>query len=63
MSSLIAILVLVGSAYLFARYAPADGKRGVFRAEQFRLAAPLAGIFPTEPSEPRPTNVTPVQLG
>ena len=45
MSTIAALLVIVGFAWAIHHYAPRWSGNGPFRLEQFRPAAPLAGIF------------------
>ncbi|HEY5857727.1 MAG TPA: hypothetical protein VIW24_27750 [Aldersonia sp.] len=45
MTTIAALLVIAGFAWAIYHYAPRWSGRGPFRLEQFRPAAPLAGIF------------------
>ncbi|MGO4204542.1 hypothetical protein AB4Z09_22880 [Rhodococcus sp. TAF43] len=58
MSTLITFLCIAALAAFVYRYAPGEHERGPFRPEQFRPAAPLAGILDAaearRPDEPRP---------
>lgn len=52
MTTLITLLCLTLLAAAVAHYGPKDGGEGVFRLEQFRMGAPLGGIFPDRTSSP-----------
>ena len=45
MTTIAALLVIAGFAWAIHRYAPRSSGRTPFRLEQFRPAAPLAGLF------------------
>lgn len=45
MTTIAALLVIAGFAWAIHNYAPRSSGRGPFRLEQFRPAAPLAGLF------------------
>ncbi|WP_241962206.1 hypothetical protein [Rhodococcus opacus] len=52
MTTLITLACMVLLAATVAHYGPKEGGRGVFRLEQFRIGAPLGGIFPDQSSSP-----------
>ncbi|CAM3002524.1 hypothetical protein RHDE110596_11650 [Prescottella defluvii] len=54
MSTLITFACIAGLAGFVYHYTPKANGRGLFRLEQFRPAAPLAGILDTEPKEGEP---------
>jgi hypothetical protein len=52
MTTLITLACMILLAAAVAHYGPKEGGRGVFRLEQFRIGAPLGGIFPDQSSSP-----------
>ncbi|QQZ12463.1 hypothetical protein GO592_21965 [Rhodococcus sp. 21391] len=55
MTTLITLACMLLLAAAVAHYGPKEGGTGVFRLEQFRIGAPLGGIFidqPTSPEDP-----------
>ncbi|QBJ95904.1 hypothetical protein ERC79_07900 [Rhodococcus sp. ABRD24] len=57
MSTLITLACIAGLAAFVYRYAPKGDRWGPFRLEQFRPAAPLAGIlneYPKQSGPPEP---------
>ncbi|WP_260850960.1 hypothetical protein [Rhodococcus sp. WB9] len=52
MTTVITLACMVLLAAAVAHYGPKEGGKGIFRLEQFRVGAPLGGIFPDEPSSP-----------
>ena len=52
MTTLITLLCMALLAAAVAHFGPKEGGKGVFRLEQFRIGAPLGGIFPDPPNSP-----------
>ncbi|MEN0139593.1 MAG: hypothetical protein AAGC80_30875 [Rhodococcus sp. (in: high G+C Gram-positive bacteria)] len=52
MTTLITLLCMALLAATVAHYGPKEGGKGIFRLEQFRIGAPLGGIFLDQPSSP-----------
>ncbi|QYB02921.1 hypothetical protein I1A62_38075 [Rhodococcus sp. USK10] len=52
MTTLITLLCMALLAAAVAHFGPKEGGKGVFRLEQFRIGAPLGGIFPDQSSSP-----------
>lgn len=67
MTTLVVLVSLVLFATAVYRLAPREGASGFFRLEQFRLAAPLGGVFDdiplraVEPTRPVPEQPCPEQ--
>ncbi|WP_009478821.1 hypothetical protein [Rhodococcus sp. JVH1] len=52
MTTLTTLACMALLAAAVARYGPKEGGTGLFRLEQFRIGAPLGGIFPDQSSSP-----------
>ncbi|MBC2642819.1 MULTISPECIES: hypothetical protein [unclassified Rhodococcus (in: high G+C Gram-positive bacteria)] len=52
MTTAITLVCMVLLAAAVAHYGPKEGGKGLFRLEQFRVGAPLGGIFPDRPNSP-----------
>ncbi|MDF3303517.1 hypothetical protein P3H15_00660 [Rhodococcus sp. T2V] len=52
MTTLITLLCMALLAAAVAHFGPKEGGKDIFRLEQFRIGAPLGGIFPDQPSSP-----------
>ncbi|RZL76774.1 MAG: hypothetical protein EOP32_27645 [Rhodococcus sp. (in: high G+C Gram-positive bacteria)] len=59
MTTLITLACMVLLAAAVAHYGPKEGAKGFFRLEQFRIGAPLGGIFHEEPPDPRNRSSSP----
>jgi hypothetical protein len=58
MTTLLTLACILLLAAAVARYGPKEGGEGLFRLEQFRLGAPLGGIFADPPSSPESADWT-----
>lgn len=59
MTTLITLACMVLLAAAVAHYGPKEGGKGMFRLEQFRIGAPLGGIFHEEPPDPSSRSSSP----